>query len=138
MDWRIGALSSARCDPGLTKQVSVSLVSNAIKYTRPRGPAVIRVGQMSLEAGHVIFVSDNGAGFGMSPGRDLFSRPARAHRCLLSTQVDADLRGHVAFRAFAAERDHREVIPARREVLHEIAHESGISHVDTLGVAARL
>jgi CHASE3 domain sensor protein len=45
VEWRIGALSSADCDPGLIKQVFANLVSNALKYTRKRGHAVIQVGQ---------------------------------------------------------------------------------------------
>jgi signal transduction histidine kinase len=65
VEWQVGALFNAECDPALMKQVFVNLLSNAVKYTRKKEHAVIQVGQMSQNDQRVIFVRDNGAGFEM-------------------------------------------------------------------------
>ena len=65
IEWRIGELFSAECDPGLMKQVFVNLLSNAVKYTGKRDHAVIEVGEMMQAGERVVFVRDNGAGFEM-------------------------------------------------------------------------
>ncbi|MGH9353526.1 MAG: ATP-binding protein, partial [Terriglobia bacterium] len=80
IEWKIGALPSMDCDPGLMKQVFFNLLSNAIKYTRPRKPAVIQVGQMTGKDGLVIFVRDNGVGFNMASADRLFGAFQRLHR----------------------------------------------------------
>jgi light-regulated signal transduction histidine kinase (bacteriophytochrome) len=77
--WRIGSLCSAMCDPGLMVQVFVNLLSNALKYTAGRDPAVIEVEHMSLRDEQVIFVRDNGVGFDMRYAGKLFGVFARLH-----------------------------------------------------------
>ena len=79
IEWRIDSLCSLRCDPGLMKQVFVNLLANAIKYTRPRDPAVIRVGQTVSNDEQVIFVADNGVGFDMKRVGRLFGVFERLH-----------------------------------------------------------
>jgi len=44
IEWRVGELPFVECDPGLIKQVFTNLISNAIKYTRPRAHPVIEIG----------------------------------------------------------------------------------------------
>ena len=45
----------------------VNLISNALKYTRPRSPAEIEIGWMpGQEKEIVVFVRDNGVGFDMN------------------------------------------------------------------------
>ncbi|MGC2185537.1 MAG: CHASE3 domain-containing protein [Terriglobales bacterium] len=80
VEWQIGDLSSAKCDPGLMKQVFINLLSNAVKYTRKRDHAVIQVGQMEQNHERVIFVRDNGAGFEMQYADKLFGVFQRLHK----------------------------------------------------------
>jgi signal transduction histidine kinase len=79
VEWRIGDLCSVACDQGLMKQALVNLLSNALKYTRPRDPAVIQVGQMTLNGEQVVFVRDNGVGFDMQYAGNLFGVFHRLH-----------------------------------------------------------
>jgi light-regulated signal transduction histidine kinase (bacteriophytochrome) len=80
VDWRIGRLPDAECDPALMKQVFFNLLSNALKFTRPRERAVIEVGQMANGDQPTIFVRDNGVGFEMKYTDRLFGVFQRLHR----------------------------------------------------------
>jgi len=80
VEWRIGDLFSADCDPGLMKQVFVHLLSNAVKYTRKRENAVIEVGQMRQNDQRVFFIRDNGVGFEMQYVSKLFGVFQRLHK----------------------------------------------------------
>src|SRR4030095_16096945 len=77
---KIDPLPTVECDPGLMKVVLTNLVSNAVKYTRPRNPAVVEVGQTSRNGRPVIFVRDNGVGFDMRYADRLFGVFQRLHR----------------------------------------------------------
>lgn len=79
IEWRIGNLPAIRGDQGLLKQVFTNLISNAIKYTGPRNPAVIEIGLESIEGQRVFFVRDNGVGFDMQHAANLFSPFHRLH-----------------------------------------------------------
>jgi len=80
IEWRIEALPTVQCDPGLIKQVFVNLLSNAVKYTRPRAKAVIEVGYQYVDEELVFFVRDNGVGFNMKYSNKLFGVFQRLHR----------------------------------------------------------
>jgi light-regulated signal transduction histidine kinase (bacteriophytochrome) len=80
IEWRIAPLPPAHGDPGLIKQVFANLISNAIKYSRPRPIAVIEIGQEEAEGGQAIFVRDNGVGFNMKFADKLFGVFQRLHR----------------------------------------------------------
>lgn len=80
IEWRVGDLPFVDCDPGLMKQVFYNLISNAVKYSRPRNPALIDVGQMSVEGQLVNYVRDNGVGFNMKYANKLFGVFQRLHR----------------------------------------------------------
>ncbi|HEU5122818.1 MAG TPA: PAS domain S-box protein [Verrucomicrobiae bacterium] len=80
IEWRIDALPTVQCDPGLIKQVFVNLLSNAVKYTRPRTKAVIEVGHQYVDEELVFFVRDNGVGFNMKYSNKLFGVFQRLHR----------------------------------------------------------
>lgn len=80
IQWQVGELPFADCDPGLVKQVFFNLLANAVKYTRPRKPAVIEVGHTNVEGQSVIFVRDNGVGFNMKYADKLFGVFQRLHR----------------------------------------------------------
>jgi PAS domain S-box-containing protein len=80
IEWRIGRLPYADCDPALMKQVFSNLLSNAVKYTRPREQAVVEVGQFASQGQTVVFVRDNGVGFDMKYADKLFGVFQRLHR----------------------------------------------------------
>jgi len=80
VEWRIAPLPFVECDPGLMKQVLANLLSNALKFTRPRPHAVIEVGQQPGDGAPIIFVRDNGVGFSMKYADKLFGTFQRLHR----------------------------------------------------------
>ena len=80
IDWQVGPLPFVACDPGLIKQVFANLLSNALKFARPRERAVIEVGQMNVDGQPVIFVRDNGIGFDMRYADKMFGAFQRLHR----------------------------------------------------------
>ncbi len=80
IEWAVGELPLAECDPGLMKQVFVNLIANAVKYTRPRADAKIEVGQMQKNGETAVFVRDNGVGFNMKYVNKLFGVFQRLHR----------------------------------------------------------
>jgi PAS domain S-box-containing protein len=79
VEWKIGQLPFVECDPVLMPQVFQNLISNALKYSRPRSPAVIEIGQTEKEGERVIFVKDNGVGFDMKYSDKLFGVFQRLH-----------------------------------------------------------
>jgi PAS domain S-box-containing protein len=80
IEWKVGKLPFAECDPSLIKQVITNLLSNAVKFTRPCEQAHIEVGQTVRDGEPVIFVRDNGAGFDMRYAGKLFGVFQRLHR----------------------------------------------------------
>ncbi|MFQ5662671.1 MAG: PAS domain S-box protein [Terriglobia bacterium] len=80
IEWRVGQLPFVECDPVLMKQVLANLLSNALKFTRPRHPAVIEVSRTTTNGQPVIFVRDNGIGFSMKYADKLFGVFQRLHR----------------------------------------------------------
>jgi signal transduction histidine kinase len=80
IEWRVGSLPFVECDPALMKQVFANLLSNAMKFTRPRSPAVIEVGQRQENGRPVVYVRDNGVGFSMKYADKLFGVFQRFHR----------------------------------------------------------
>jgi light-regulated signal transduction histidine kinase (bacteriophytochrome) len=96
----VGDLPTCQADPALLKQVFVNLLSNALKFTRKRDPAVIEIGSTTisncklqiadLPAGSsqpeicnlksaIYFVRDNGVGFDMRYAHKLFGVFQRLH-----------------------------------------------------------
>ena len=80
VEWRITDLPPVECDPALFKQVLMNLLSNALKFTRTRRPAIIEVGQTTIDGEAVIFIRDNGVGFSMNYADKLFGLFQRLHR----------------------------------------------------------
>jgi PAS domain S-box-containing protein len=80
IEWKIAPLPAVECDPGLIKQAFTNLISNAIKYTRPRAHAVIEIGEKKIGRETAIFVRDNGVGFNMKYADKLFGVFQRLHR----------------------------------------------------------
>lgn len=77
---RLGQLPPCHGDTALIKQVWVNLISNAVKYTRGRTPAIIEIGCERQGKNNVFFVRDNGTGFDMRYAHKLFSVFQRLHR----------------------------------------------------------
>ena len=80
VEFRVAALPFAECDPGLMRQAFANLLANAVKFTRPRDPAIIEVGQTDRDGARAIFVRDNGVGFSMKYADKLFGVFQRLHR----------------------------------------------------------
>ena len=77
---RAARLPPSTGDNALLKQVWANLLSNALKYTRKRAPAVVEIGSVSEDGETVYFVRDNGTGFDMRYAPKLFSVFQRLHR----------------------------------------------------------
>jgi light-regulated signal transduction histidine kinase (bacteriophytochrome) len=79
VEWRVGALPEVQADLALLRLVLKNLMSNALKYTRPKSAAVIEIGCRE-EAGEVhVWVKDNGVGFNMQYLDKLFGVFQRLH-----------------------------------------------------------
>jgi light-regulated signal transduction histidine kinase (bacteriophytochrome) len=80
VEWRIGPLPVAPCDAGLMRLVFANLLANAVKFSRPRDPAIVEIGQLSVEGRPAVFVRDNGVGFNPKYVGKLFGIFQRLHR----------------------------------------------------------
>ena len=80
MEWRVGPLPTAVGDAQMIRQVFQNLIGNAIKYTRPRDPAVITIEGFEDETTTTYVVADNGVGFEMAYVGKLFGVFQRLHR----------------------------------------------------------
>src|SRR6185295_2504037 len=76
-EFRLGPLPDCRGDPTLLRQVWSNLIGNAVKYSRQRDPAIVRIGYQSGTGSY--FVRDNGAGFDMRHAGNLFGVFERLH-----------------------------------------------------------
>jgi signal transduction histidine kinase len=78
--WILDPLPAVKGDRSLLRQVLVNLLSNALKYTRPRDPARIQIGCRDEDGREwVVFVRDNGAGFDPEYAHKLFGVFQRLH-----------------------------------------------------------
>jgi PAS domain S-box-containing protein len=75
----VAELPDCQADPALLQQVFTNLLSNALKYSRQRDPAVIEIGAASENGRQVYFVKDNGAGFDKNQAHRLFGVFQRLH-----------------------------------------------------------
>ena len=79
INWRIQSLPTVNADPTLLRQVFVSLLGNALKFTRPRETAEIQIGAREESQRWVIHVRDNGVGFDQKFVGRLFGIFQRLH-----------------------------------------------------------
>lgn len=63
VEWVFGELPTATGDPVMLALVFHNLISNALKFTRPRRHPRIEIGSMSSDREITVFVRDNGVGF---------------------------------------------------------------------------
>jgi light-regulated signal transduction histidine kinase (bacteriophytochrome) len=81
VDWHIGDLPAVDCDTVMLRMVMANLITNALKFTRPRQQARIEIGSLSGQNSEaVIYVRDNGVGFDMAYADKLFGVFQRLHR----------------------------------------------------------
>jgi len=66
-------------DPTLIQPLLVNLLSNALKFSRPRAPAVIEVEGKANESHFLYIIRDNGVGFDMQYSKKLFGVFERLH-----------------------------------------------------------
>jgi PAS domain S-box-containing protein len=80
IDWKIEELPTVECDPGLAKIAITHLLANAVKFTRPRQRASIRIHPVEADGQVGLGIEDNGVGFKMSYAGKLFGMFQRLHR----------------------------------------------------------
>ena len=80
IDWQIEELPVVEADPSLAKIAVTHLLSNAIKFTRPRDRATIRIAPVRVDGQTGLAVQDNGVGFKMAYAGKLFGMFQRLHR----------------------------------------------------------
>jgi light-regulated signal transduction histidine kinase (bacteriophytochrome) len=81
IEWQIGQLPEIAGDRAMLRMVLVNLVSNALKFTRPREVARIEIRcEGNGETETIILVRDNGVGFDMNYADKLFGVFQRLHR----------------------------------------------------------
>jgi len=79
VEWKIGELPTVEADESTLRQVFVNLISNAVKYSRSRSPAIIEIGSNRGDREVVCYVRDNGIGFDMHFSQKLFGLFQRLH-----------------------------------------------------------
>jgi len=78
--WKVQPLPVAMGDHSLLRQVFINLISNALKYSRPRDPAEIEIGASEQAQDEwIVFVRDNGVGFDSKHADKLFGVFQRLH-----------------------------------------------------------
>ncbi|MFC4427113.1 tetratricopeptide repeat protein [Deinococcus navajonensis] len=79
VSWRIGPLPVIKGDATLLRQVWINLLSNALKYSRPREESVIEVWAERQGSFWAMHVRDNGVGFNAQYADRLFGVFQRLH-----------------------------------------------------------
>jgi PAS domain S-box-containing protein len=80
VEWHIEQLPVVECDPALARIAISSLLSNALKFTRTREAAQIRIRPIESDNQAGIAIQDNGVGFKMAYAGKLFGLFQRLHR----------------------------------------------------------
>jgi len=77
--WKIDHLPEVYGDQNMLRTLLVNLISNALKFTRPRPQAIIEIGCTSGDHEEVFYIRDNGVGFEMQYVKKLFGVFHRLH-----------------------------------------------------------
>ncbi len=125
IEWRISDLPILRCDASLVRSLFSHLLSNAVKFTRPRSHAVIAIEATVVDGETVFAVRDNGVGFDPNRAPNLFSPFFRLH-------APQDFEGIGVGLAFAAKIVRRH----GGRIWAEATEHQGASFLFTLGAEA--
>jgi light-regulated signal transduction histidine kinase (bacteriophytochrome) len=79
IEYKVADCPPVMVDKHLIEVMLTHLLSNAIKFTRDRDPAVIEFGCRGSEEGTTFFIRDNGVGFDMKYADKLFTPFQRLH-----------------------------------------------------------
>jgi PAS domain S-box-containing protein len=79
VEFTVHPMPACFADPTLLEEVYTRLISNALKFTRPRTPARIEIGSQGQAEKIQYFVRDNGVGFEMRYAPKLFGIFQRLH-----------------------------------------------------------
>jgi PAS domain S-box-containing protein len=79
IDWDIAKLPTIKGDLSLMRMVWFNLISNAIKFTREKDYAQIKIGFTDEKNEFIFYIRDNGAGFDMRYVHKLFGVFQRLH-----------------------------------------------------------
>ncbi len=79
IEWKVGELPEVFCDGAMLRLALVNLISNAVKFTRPRPKAVIEIQCVPEREEFIFFVRDNGVGFDPKYKDKLFGVFQRLH-----------------------------------------------------------
>lgn len=77
--WKVGKLPEVYCDSSMLRLVFINLISNAVKFTRPRPKAQIEIGCIPEGGEFIFFIRDNGVGFDPNYKDKLFGVFQRLH-----------------------------------------------------------
>jgi PAS domain S-box-containing protein len=77
--WKKTNLPTVHADRAMLRQALINLLSNALKYTRPRHPAEIEISAHNGDSEIVVCIRDNGVGFDMRFADKLFGVFQRLH-----------------------------------------------------------
>jgi light-regulated signal transduction histidine kinase (bacteriophytochrome) len=80
IDWQVEELPTVEADPGLVRIALTNLLANAVKFTRTRDQATIRIRPVESEGQVGLAIEDNGVGFKMAYAGKLFGMFQRLHR----------------------------------------------------------
>ncbi|MCI0511706.1 PAS domain S-box protein [candidate division KSB1 bacterium] len=80
LEFELHWLPVIQSDTHLLEILCRNLISNAVKFTRPKPQARIEIGCETLDAQPVIYIKDNGVGFNMKYYDQLFGVFHRLHR----------------------------------------------------------
>ena len=79
IDFKLDGLPNVTGEAGMLRQVWVKLISNAIKFTRPRETAEIEITSQDGGKEIIFSIKDNGVGFDMTYSEKLFGVFQRLH-----------------------------------------------------------